>query len=32
MANETYDLMGRRVTELKPGTIYIRGGKKFMIK
>ena len=27
-----YDLMGRKVTDLKPGTIYIRGGKKFMIK
>ena len=27
----TYDLMGRRVTELKPGGIYIRGGKKFMM-
>ena len=26
----TYDLMGRRVTDLKPGTIYIRNGKKFM--
>ena len=28
----TYDLMGRRVTDLKPGTIYIRNGKKFMMK
>ena len=27
-----YDLMGRRVTILQPGTIYIRNGKKFMIK
>ncbi|MBR5395702.1 MAG: leucine-rich repeat protein [Bacteroidaceae bacterium] len=27
-----YDLMGRRVTTLQPGTIYIRDGKKFMIK
>ena len=26
-----YDLMGRRVSELKPGSIYIRNGKKFMI-
>ena len=26
----TYDLFGRRVTVLKPGTIYIRGGKKFI--
>ncbi|MBR5051701.1 MAG: leucine-rich repeat domain-containing protein, partial [Bacteroidaceae bacterium] len=28
----TYDLMGRRVTNLKPRTIYIRNGKKFMVK
>ena len=28
----TYDLMGRRVTNLKPRTIYIRNGKKFMDK
>ena len=28
--NATYDLMGRRVTSLQPGTIYIRNGKKFM--
>ena len=27
-----YDLMGRRVTTLQPGTIYIRDGKKFMMK
>ena len=27
-----YDLMGRRVTTLQPGTIYIMGGKKFMMK
>ena len=27
-----YDLMGRRVTRLQPGTIYIRKGKKFMAK
>ncbi len=26
----TYDLFGRRVTVLKPNTIYIRGGKKFI--
>ena len=26
----TYDLFGRRVTTLKPNTIYIRGGKKFI--
>jgi hypothetical protein len=27
-----YDLMGRKVTDLKPGTIYIKNGKKYMIK
>ena len=27
-----YDLMGRRVTDLKPGSIYIRDGKKVMVK
>ena len=27
-----YDMMGRRVTRLQPGTIYIRKGKKFMTK
>ena len=27
-----YDLMGRRVTEMKAGNIYIRGGKKFIAK
>ena len=27
-----YDLMGRRVTTLQPGTIYIQNGKKFMMK
>ncbi|MDE6010849.1 MAG: hypothetical protein K2F87_05350 [Muribaculaceae bacterium] len=26
-----YDLMGRRVTEPIPGSIYIRGGKKFIV-
>ena len=26
----TYDLMGRKVTSLQPGSIYIRNGKKFM--
>ena len=26
-----YDLMGRRVTSLLPGNIYIRNGKKFML-
>ena len=26
-----YDLMGRRVTRLQPGTIYIRKGKKFIM-
>ena len=29
---ETYDLMGRKVTSLQPGTIYIRNGKKFMFR
>ena len=28
---DTYDLMGRRVVDLKPGNIYIRNGKKFML-
>ena len=33
MSNETvYDLMGRKVTDLKPGTIYIRNGRKFMVQ
>ena len=33
MINETvYDLMGRKVTVLQPGTIYIRNGKKFIFK
>ena len=27
-----FDLMGRKVTELKPNTIYIRNGKKFMVR
>ena len=31
MVNETYDLLGRRVTDLKPGNIYIRNGKKFIL-
>ncbi|MBO7119736.1 MAG: leucine-rich repeat protein [Bacteroidaceae bacterium] len=31
-SNEVYDLMGRRVTNLKPGCIYIRNGKTFMVK
>lgn len=26
-----YDLMGRRVTDLKPGSIYIKNGKKFIV-
>ena len=26
----TYDLMGRVVEEVKPGSLYIRDGKKFM--
>ena len=28
----TFDLMGRKVRTLQPGTIYIRNGKKFMVK
>jgi len=28
----TYDLLGRRVTVLRPGTIYLRGGRKFIMK
>ena len=27
---DVYDLFGRKVTDLKPGNIYIRGGKKFV--
>ncbi|MBO4802765.1 MAG: leucine-rich repeat protein [Bacteroidaceae bacterium] len=27
-----YDLFGRRVTHLQPGTIYIRGGRKFITR
>ena len=27
-----YDMFGRRVTNLIPGVIYIRGGKKFIAK
>ena len=30
--NPTFDMLGQRVTELKPGSIYIRGGKKFMAR
>jgi len=30
--DDCYDLFGRKVTQLKPGTIYIRGGRKFMWK
>ena len=30
--SKCFDLMGRPVTDLKPGTIYICGGKKFMVK
>ena len=29
---DTFDLMGRKVTNLQPGSIYIRNGKKFMVK
>ena len=28
----TYDMQGRRVTELQPGRIYVRSGKKFIAK
>ena len=28
----TYDLLGRRVATLRPGTIYLRGGRKFIMK
>ena len=31
-SDATYDLMGRKVTTLRPETIYIRNGKKFMKK
>lgn len=27
-----FDLMGRKVTTLQPSTIYIRNGKKFLVK
>ena len=27
-----FDLFGRRVTDLKPGTIYIKNGRKFIVK
>ncbi|MBO7119735.1 MAG: leucine-rich repeat protein [Bacteroidaceae bacterium] len=30
-SDATYDLMGRKVTEMKPGNIYIRNGKKFVM-
>ena len=29
---ETYDLMGRRVADMKPGSIYIRNGKKILFR
>ena len=32
MVNEVYDLMGRKVTNLKPGNIYICNGRKLMMK
>ena len=31
-SDAVFDLMGRRVTTLQPGTIYIRGGEKLMFK
>ena len=30
LSENTYDLMGRRVSDMKPGTIYIRNGKKIL--
>ena len=30
--NQCYDLFGRKVINVMPGTIYIRNGKKFMLK
>ena len=32
MLNETYDLTGRKVASMKPGSIYLRNGKKFIYK
>ncbi|MBR1499204.1 MAG: leucine-rich repeat domain-containing protein [Bacteroidaceae bacterium] len=32
VGSDTYDLFGRKVSELQPGTIYIRGGKKVFVK
>ena len=29
-SDSCYDLMGRKVTDLKPGSIYLRNGKKFI--
>ena len=29
---ETFDLFGRKVSDIKPGSIYIRNGKKFMAR
>ena len=29
---ETYDLMGRKVTEFSPGNIYVRNGRKYIVK
>ena len=31
-SDSCYDLLGRKVTDLKPGTIYIRNGRKFMLQ
>lgn len=28
----TYDVLGRRVSSTVPGSVYIRGGKKFVAK
>ena len=32
MDDSVYDLFGRRVTTLKPGTIYIKNGKKYLAR
>ena len=32
MSNETYDLTGRKVSDMKSGTIYIRKGKKYLFE
>jgi len=32
MLNQTYDITGRKVAAMKPGSIYLRNGKKFIYK